>query len=193
VLASIRSFGSLMSWRSLTNSWQLLESFDCARFLTIVGTRERHLVGVGLQMTMPGTPMISSGSEFGLTGRSGEHSRTPMPWDRPQQRDEVTAKVFRDLVGLRRSEPALTRGGLRWLYADADTLVFVRETAEQSLLVAARRASGQRVALPLHAPARGVYDAPDLVPDRGMITLPADGPSLRIWRLGSPGAVDDVA
>ena len=48
-------------------------------------------------------------------------------------------------------------------------------------------------ALPLHAPARGVYDAPDLVPDGGMITLPADGPSLRIWRLGGPEAVDDLA
>lgn len=184
VLATIRSFGALMSWRSLTHSWQLLDSFDCARFRTVAGTRERHLVGVGLQMTMPGTPMICSGSEFGLTGRNGEYARTPMPWHRPQQRDEATTQAFRDLIALRRSEPALTRGGLRWLYADADTLVFARETAEQSLLVAARRASGKPVALPLRAPARGVYAAADLIPDAGMITLPADGPSLRIWRLG---------
>jgi alpha-glucosidase len=186
VLAAIRSFGALMSWRALTHSWQLLDSFDCARFRTVAGTRERHLVGVGLQLTMPGTPMLSSGAEFGLTGRNGEGSRIPMPWARPHDRDEVTAKTFRDLVALRRGEPALTRGGLRWLYVDADTLVFVRELAEQSLLVAARRASGAPVRLVLGAAARGVYDAPDLVPDGGAITLPGDGPSLRVWRLGEP-------
>ena len=193
VLAAIRSFGSLMSWRSLTHSWQLLDSYDCARFRTVVGTRERHHVGIGMQMTMPGTPMICGGSEFGLTGRNGEHARTPMPWDRPQQRDEVTAKVFRDLIALRRREPALTRGGLRWLYVDADTLVFVREMAEQSLMVAARRSSGSPVRLPMQAGARGVYDALDLVPDAGVITLPGDGPSLRIWRLSGSRAADDLA
>lgn len=183
VLATIRSFWSLISWRALTHSWLLLDSFDCARFRTVAGTRERHLVGVGLQMTMPGTPMVSAGAEFGLTGRNGEGSRIPMPWDRPHHRDEVTAKVFRDLIALRRSEPALTRGGLRWLYVDADTLVFARETAEESLLVAARRSSGDPVELPIDAAAQGVYDAPDLVPAGGRIRLPGDGPSLRIWRL----------
>jgi alpha-glucosidase len=180
----MRSFGSLMSWRSLTHSWQLLDSYDCGRFRTVAGSRERHLVGVGLQMTLPGTPMICGGSEFGLTGRTGEHARTPMPWNRPRHRDEVTARAFRDLVALRRSEPALTRGGLRWMYADADTLVFAREAAEQSLLVAARRANGRPVVLPLDTMARGVYGARDLHPNAGMITLPADGPSLRIWGLG---------
>ncbi|MBX6751948.1 MAG: glycoside hydrolase family 13 protein [Micromonosporaceae bacterium] len=183
VLATIRSFWSLISWRALTHSWLLLDSFDCARFRTVAGTRERHLVGVGLQMTMPGTPMVSAGAEFGLTGRNGEGSRIPMPWDRPHHRDEVTAKVFRDLIALRRSEPALTHGGLRWLYVDADTLVFARETAEESLLVAARRSTGDPVQLAIGTPAQGVYDAEDLVPDGGRITLPGDGPSLRIWRL----------
>jgi alpha-glucosidase len=195
VLEAVRSFGARMSWRSLTHSWQLLDSFDCARFRTVAGNRERHLVAVGVQMTLPGTPMICSGSEFGLTGRDGEHARTPMPWSRPQHRDEVTANVFRDLIALRRSEPALTRGGLRWLFADSDTLVFARETAEQSLLVAARRCSGQPVVLPMGALARGVYDAADLVPVEGMIALPADGPSFRIWRLGEGDrqAIYDIA
>jgi alpha-glucosidase len=73
------------------------------------------------------------------------------------------------------------------MYADADTLVFVRELAEQSLLVAARRASGRPVVLPLRTLARGLYEAADLQPADAMVTLPADGPSLRIWRLGGGG------
>ncbi len=184
VLATIRSFSAQMSWRSLRQSWQLLDSFDCARFRTVSGSRDRHLVGAGLQMTLPGTPMICGGDEFGLTGRNGEHARTPMPWNRPDERDDVTEKTYRDLIALRRSESELREGGLRWLYADADTLVFLRETQEQSLLIAARRTSGEPVALPLHASAQGVYNATDLTADNGRITLPADGPSLRIWRLG---------
>jgi alpha-glucosidase len=191
-LATIRSFTSQMSWRAQRYSWQLLDSFDCARFRTVSGSRERHLVGVGLQMTLPGTPMISSGAEFGQIGRNGEHARQPMPWNRPGERDEITTKTYRDLVSLRRSEPALRDGGLRWVHADADTLVFLRETAEQSLLIAARRAPGQPVDLPLTGTARAVYNATDLT-GQSVITLPGDGPSLRIWRLDSQANGDDIA
>lgn len=187
VLETIRSFASLMSWRSLTHSWQLLDSYDCARFRTVSGSRERHLVGVGLQMTMPGTPMISGGSEFGIGGRNGEHARVPMPWNRPDERDEHTHRAYRELIALRRSEPALTRGGLRWLFADADTLIFARETIEESLLVAARRGDGCPIQLPLGVPARGLLGAADLAPQDGVVTIPAGGPSVRIWRLSGEG------
>lgn len=187
-LATIRSFGAMMSWQALIHSWQLLDSFDCARFRTVVGSRERHLVGVGLQITLPGTPTICSGSEFGLKGRNGEEARAPMPWERPQERDELTGKAYRELIGLRRNEAALTHGGLRWLYVDADTLVFLRETLDRSLLVSAKRANGDPVLLNLDVPARAVYGGTDLLPHHGVITLPSGGPSLQIWRLDDTGA-----
>lgn len=176
-LATFRAFSSHMSWRSFTHSWQLLDSHDSPRVRTVTGTRERHLVAVGLQATLPGVPMIFAGSEFGLTGINGEHSRTPMPWNRP--RDTETAAAYQELFGLRRAEQALRHGGLRWLHADADCLVFLRESVEESLLVCARRASGAPVELPLEATATGLYNADDL----DELVLPGDGPSLRIWRL----------
>ncbi|MFD2353116.1 alpha-amylase family glycosyl hydrolase [Nonomuraea ferruginea] len=74
-----------MSWRSLVHSWQLLDSHDTPRIRTVTGSRERHLVALGLQATLPGTPMVFAGSEFGLTGVNGEHSRTPpCPGTAPQ-------------------------------------------------------------------------------------------------------------
>ncbi|MGW4797806.1 glycoside hydrolase family 13 protein, partial [Nonomuraea sp. NPDC004297] len=79
-LATYRAFASQMSWRSLVHSWQLLDSHDTPRIRTVTGSRERHLLALGLQATLPGTPMVFAGSEFGLTGVNGEHSRTPMPW-----------------------------------------------------------------------------------------------------------------
>ena len=51
-----------------------------ARFRTIAGPRERQLVGVGLQMTMPGVPMVFAGDELGLEGAWGEDARRTMPW-----------------------------------------------------------------------------------------------------------------
>jgi alpha-glucosidase len=119
--------------------------------------------------------MVFAGSEFGLTGVNGEHSRTPMPWNRPADQDPRTLAGYRDLLGLRRTEPALRHGGLRWLHADADCLVFARETYQETLLVCARRTPGE----PLHIGMRaeGVYDAED-----GDV-IPGDGPSLRVWRL----------
>jgi alpha-glucosidase len=174
-LATLRTFAAAMSWRSLVHSWQLLDSHDSPRIRTVTGSRERHLLALGLQATLPGTPMVFAGSEFGLTGVNGEHSRTPMPWDRPADQDAATLDGYRALLGLRRSEPALRHGGLRWLHADADCLVFARETYEESLLVCARRAPGEPLAL--GARATGVYGAAD-----GDV-LPGDGPSLRVWRL----------
>jgi alpha-glucosidase len=174
-----------MSWRSLRHSWSLLDSFDTPRIRTVTGSRERHLVGLGMQATLPGTPSICAGSEFGLTGTSGEHARTPMPWNRPGDRDSDTLAGYREILGLRATQPLLREGGLRWVHVDEDTLVYLREGLSGSLLVAARRAAGSPVRLPMDAPLTGLYRAADIAPDDCGVTLPGDGPSLRVWRVGA--------
>jgi alpha-glucosidase len=40
---------------------------------------------------------------------------------------------------LRRDHPALRRGGLRWAHADVESLAYLRETAEERLLIIAVR------------------------------------------------------
>lgn len=187
-LAAMRGFGALLSWRSLTASWNLLGSHDTARIRTVVGDRERGEVAAGLLLTMPGTPMIFAGDELGLRGVNGEHSRTPMPWHRPERWDTGTLDYYRRLVALRNDQPALRHGGLRWLHADADALVFVRETRDETVLVLARRAPGARVRLPGLPAAENVYGGGgDLVPDpAGGVTLPADGPTFQAWHLSHP-------
>ncbi|MDG4791875.1 glycoside hydrolase family 13 protein [Micromonospora sp. WMMD1102] len=190
VLATMRAFGALVSWRALTHSWLLLGSHDSARIRTVVGDAARQEVAVGLLCTLPGTPMIFAGDELGLTGRNGEDSRTPMPWRRPESWDGETFERYRALVGLRRSVPALRHGGLRWAYADADSLVFLRESPTESVLVLARRASGEPVRLAGFAEAGSEAanlhgGAPALRPDPdGGLTLPGDGPTFQVWRLG---------
>jgi alpha-glucosidase len=178
-VATMRAFAALQSWRSLTASWNLLGSHDTARIRTVVGDAAAGEVAAGLLMTMPGTPMIFAGDEWGLRGENGEASRTPMPWHR--ENDPATFGYYRALVGLRHAHPALRRGGLRWVHVDADTLVFLREAADEAVLVLARRAPGRPVRLPGLSAAVNIYGgAPDLPPDP---RLPADGPTFQAWRL----------
>ncbi|MEV0460247.1 glycoside hydrolase family 13 protein [Catellatospora methionotrophica] len=185
--ATMRAFAARVSWRSLVHSWNILDSHDSARVRTVTGSAARQVVALGLQVTLPGTPMVYAGSEFGLTGWNGENARTPMPWSRPADRDEQTLAVYRELLGLRATEPALRHGGLRWLYVTSDTMVYLREFEHNALLVAASRAAGEEVSLALGARATGVFAATDLEPDgTGRLTLPVDGPALRVWRLEPP-------
>ncbi|WP_433231159.1 glycoside hydrolase family 13 protein [Micromonospora sp. CA-248260] len=194
VLATMDSFRSLISWRSYTHSWQLLGSHDSARIRTVVGDAARQEVAAGLLATMPGTPVVFAGDELGLTGGNGEGSRTPMPWHRPQSWDAGTFAAYRALLALRRDTPALRHGGLRWVHADADTLVFLREATAGTVLVLARRAAGPPVrltGLPYGGSAasrpagENVYGgAPALHPSAdGSTTLPGDGPTFQLWHL----------
>jgi alpha-glucosidase len=134
---ALRAFRAGVPWEAVLNSWNLLDSHDTARFRTIAGTPERHLAGVGLQMTLPGVPMVFAGDELGLEGQWGEDARRTMPWGEPW--DEGFLAAFRELVHLRRTLPALAHGGIRWVHVDDDTLAFVRETRDERLLCVASR------------------------------------------------------
>ncbi|MER7888373.1 glycoside hydrolase family 13 protein [Micromonospora sp. NPDC094482] len=185
VLSTMHAFRSLVSWRSYTHSWQLLGSHDSARIRTVVGDAARQEVAAGLLATMPGTPMIFAGDELGLTGVNGEGSRTPMPWHRPESWDAGTFAAYRSLLALRRAEPALRHGGLRWLRSDPDTLIFLRESPAGSVLVLARRSAAEPVRLTGLPVGENLYGgAPALRPDRdGAVALPGDGPTFQVWRL----------
>jgi alpha-glucosidase len=175
---SLRQFRAGVPWETTLHSWNLLDSHDTARFRTIAGTAERHLVGVGLQMTMPGVPMVFAGDEIGLEGAWGEDARRTMPWSKPETWDHAFLGEVRALAGLRRSSEALARGGLRYLHISADAIAFLRETRGERLLVLASRAPHDALSTPFTS-LETLYgqDAPNGV-------LPADGPSFHVWRIG---------
>ncbi|MGX6607535.1 glycoside hydrolase family 13 protein [Micromonosporaceae bacterium Da 78-11] len=184
-VATMSAFAAQMSWRSWTTSWQMLGSHDTARIRTVVGDAARHEVAAGLLMTLPGTPMIFAGDEIGLGGAGNEQARAPMPWDRPQDWDTATFERYRSLIALRKSSPALTRGGLRWVHADGDTLLFLRESHDQRLLVLARRAAGEPLRLTglgrmtagnLYGGAAPLYTETD-----GSTAIDGYGPTFQVW------------
>ncbi|HEX2706054.1 MAG TPA: glycoside hydrolase family 13 protein, partial [Candidatus Lustribacter sp.] len=121
---TIRDFTSRVSWQAVTHSFNLVGSHDTTRIRTLVGADPRLVdVAAGLLLTMPGIPMITYGDEIGMAGEWGEDGRRPMPWE-PQDWDARLREVYRSLIGLRRSSAALRHGGLRWVYADHDAIVY---------------------------------------------------------------------
>ena len=137
-------------------------------------------------MTYPGVPMIFSGDEIGLLGEDGNTCRQPFPAD-PATWDHVLLDGYRALITLRHASPALQTGSLRWLYAEGDALVFLRETEGERLLIHAARAAHSVIAV--DAVALGATSLHPLLThepldgERGVIELKANAPTFRVWRL----------
>jgi alpha-glucosidase len=176
-VASMRAFRAGVPWQSTLHSWTLLDSHDSPRFRTVAKTREKQLVGVGLQMTTPGVPMIFAGDELGLEGKWGEDGRRTMPWSRRDAWDETLLDAYRRLVALRRSRPALASGGIRYVHVSPDAIAYLRQTRDESLLCLASRAPHNAIGVPFPS-LETLYgdDAADGV-------LPDGGPSFHVWRI----------
>jgi alpha-glucosidase len=185
LVETMRRFRAGMPWASALHSWIPLDSHDTARFRTIAGSRGRHLVGVGLQATTPGVPLVFAGDELGVEGEWSDDGRRTMPWDHPETWDEQLLDGYRRLVGLRRRSPALARGGIRYAHVSPDAVAYLREARGETLLCLASRDRHEPVRLPLAA--LGGEPEPlfgdEATIEDGVVVLPSDGPAFHAWRV----------
>ncbi|MGM1018017.1 MAG: glycoside hydrolase family 13 protein [Actinomycetota bacterium] len=186
--AAVVRFTGSIPWRVRLANMQPLDTHDTGRFATNAAPGT-VVVAAGLSLTLPGLPVVFAGDEFGLLGVDGEASRTPMPWG-TEEEPAVAARLaeYRALIALRRAHPVLGSGGMRWVHTDDETIVFVRESSEESVLVLASR-GGADVVIPSGAVA-GVAQAEPLFGDAtvaigedGSLVLAADGPAFAVWSL----------
>jgi alpha-glucosidase len=188
---TMRQFHAVAPWRSLATSWSLIGSHDTPRVRTVVGDADTVGVAAGLLFTLPGVPMVFMGDELGGEGVQGEDARRPMPWHRPEKWDQVTLQRYRALAQLRARSPALTSGGLRWIAAHDEFLLYVRESPGEAMLCLAARGAAPPVGVPaerlgLTSPSEveAVYgDAERLRADAGRVTVAINGPAFLVWRL----------
>ena len=212
-----------LPWRSVVHSMTLLGSHDTARWAYVAGDRARRHVGLVWLLTFAGVPSLFYGDEIGLgaegsvevegagapdvagsagapdvAGSAGAPdvvTRAPMPWHRPERWDQATLALTRQLLAVRRSSPALRRGGVRWVHLEDDVIVYLREHPQERVLVALTRAAAGAVDLDAQvlalAPGEALsalLDHPELEPRGGTLRLPAtDGPTGRVWRLPPTG------
>jgi alpha-glucosidase len=178
-VAVMRAWRAGVPWEATVNSWNLLDSHDTARFRTVTGSRDRHVVGIGLQMTTPGVPMLFAGDEVGLEGEWGEDARRTIPWDRPAEGDAELLREYRTLIALRRSSRALAQGSIRYVHVGADAIAYVRETRDERLLCLAARSAHTPIATPF-TDLETLYGG-----DASNGILPADGPAFHVWRISN--------
>lgn len=198
VARTLRSYNAQLPWPSRAHSQNQLSSHDTPRTRTVVGTRERQLTALAALAALPGVPTVFAGDELGAEGLTGEHSRTPMPWRAIEDRDGsvIDLAVLEEteaLLGLRRAEIALRRGGLRWLHIEEDALVLLRTHPEADVLVHLARCAHQEITLDLSTlPDVGAVDLLRAVGGassrRGAhpldLRLRADGAGASLLRLG---------
>ncbi|MFB8385538.1 glycoside hydrolase family 13 protein [Microbacterium sp. NPDC055910] len=181
-------FTAGIPWRVRLGNMQPLDTHDTARFATNAAPGSIP-VAVGLSMTLPGLPVVFAGDEYGLVGADGESSRTPMPWgseDEPAVAERL--ELYRSLIALRREHAVLGSGGLRWLHVDDETVVFARESADETIVVLATRGDADVELVP--GALAGAESARALVGDAtlatavdGAVVLSAEGPAFAAWSL----------
>lgn len=185
-VASIRSFHGRIPWRSLLASWNILGSHDTARIRTVVGTAERQVAALALAVGLPGVPMVFAGDEIGETGWWGEDSRTSFPWHEPESWESGILAAYTDLLHLRRNSDALATGGLRWVHAGTDSIAFLREHPDETLLIVVARGQSETIRIPLADLNAESLDwvfgfAAETSAGHAVIDIPAAGAG--IWRL----------
>ncbi len=115
----------------------------------------RQRLIAGIQMTMPGAPMIYYGDEAGMWGGDDPDCRKPMVWpgkqyepesadplDRKRETDSVSFNAglfdwYKSLIGIRRGHLALSRGDLNFFLIDdkQHTLAYSRTAGNETIIV----------------------------------------------------------
>ncbi len=188
LVASLRDFAAKLPWDVQTAQWNLLCSHDTPRIRTVTQSDALVEVGAAAMLTLPGTAMIFAGDEIGATGITGEQGRITMPWDHPERWDTPTTAAYRDLIRLHADEPALREGGLRWAFAEDDAVGYLRESADERLLVVLSRGPWAGADLPSWLLAVGesperLYGDLDINVRPEGLEVSGTGPGVGIWRL----------
>ncbi len=187
LVSTMRALTAGVPWRSVNASMTLLDSHDTARFSTVARSPQHQGVGVGLLLTMPGVPMVFAGDEVGVGGTTSDAGRQPFPWDESMW-DHGLLATYRELIALRRGVDALRRGGMRYVGAGDDAVAFVRETADEAVLVHASRGSHTplrigRGDLGMTGAAERLFGDGVLTIDGDAVVLPGAGPAFNVWRI----------
>jgi alpha-glucosidase len=180
-------FAAGFPWHVRLNNMNPLDTHDIPRFKTFT-IKGAQAVGAGMQFTFPGIPVIWAGDEFGLDGQSGENSRTPLPWNNERPHDTKMIETYAALAKLRKENSALVDGGLRFIYASDEVVVYARENSKQTLLMIASRGKDKKVSFARDAivgleGAERIYGSGKLKFDKKSVHFSAEKVSFTVFRL----------
>ncbi len=186
----MRDVAASIPWAVSSRNWNLLCTHDTARIRTVVGSAERHIMGATLLFTYPGTPFMLAGDEGSLPAVSGEQARSPMPWHDIENGggvwDASVNAAYRQLLAVRARHRALRHGGIRWAVATDDAVAYLRESADERMLVLVARRSWPGARIPLGRTVSelvNVFGDMDIRVEGGVAVIPGEGPTSQVWRI----------
>jgi cyclomaltodextrinase len=114
----------------------LLDSHDTPRFLSCVsGDKDPLKLAWLFLFTYPGAPCIFYGDEIGLDGKHDPNCRKSFPWVENKW-DKNLHGYVKELIALRKRNPALRRGDFKRLWSANGTYAFSRSLADKTFVVA---------------------------------------------------------
>ncbi len=145
-------------WAMALQQYNLLGSHDTSRPRSILAENDGlHRLAVTLLLTFPGVPGLYYGDEIGMLDEPGLRSRACMKWNAEIWNHDLR-DFFKDLIHLRRTSPALQRGGFQVVSLEEDLIAFQRSLGSERLLVIAQRHTAPRPAGRLDLRAAGLPD-----------------------------------
>ncbi len=164
-----RQFGPEGIYRGLPLQ-SFVDNHDVDRIASTVND-DHYLYPIHLLLfTMPGIPSVYYGSEAGLPGVKGiddwplRPPLAPNALSGPDAPHPDLRTMIRDAAALRRSSEALRRGDYRQIYVSNGQIVFLRESADERILVAINGEEGN-ADIPV-----AMFELPDEASDRTGLT-----------------------
>jgi alpha-glucosidase len=195
--AAWRTGRAAIPWSVTLNQFTQLDNQDTPRIRTIVGGNDAlHRLAVVVQFTYPGVPGLFYGDEIGMEDVPRLSQRGCMVWDERRWNKDLHA-FYRNVIGLRRSLPALQEGGFQMLAVEREGFAFQREGKEGRVIVVAHRGARPRPAGRLPVAHGGVADGTKFVEhfsgetatvQRGALPLPSLPQGATIWIAEEPAA-----
>jgi cyclomaltodextrinase / maltogenic alpha-amylase / neopullulanase len=114
----------------------LLDSHDTPRFLSCAsGDKDALRLAWLFMFSYPGAPCIYYGDEIGLDGEHDPDCRKPFPWEESKWDQDLLSYV-KQVITLRKQNPALRRGDFKRLWSADGTYAFSRSLDGDTFVIA---------------------------------------------------------
>jgi glycosidase len=118
----------------------------------------KQVLALGAVFALPGAPVVYYGDEVALAGHDDPDSRRVMPDDSVLNTFQLETRAWVETLGKTRAcSDALRRGTYRTIAVDDEHLVFARESATETALVVAQRATSSATTVALTGIADGTW------------------------------------